>query len=169
MQGFSGDGGPATVAQLNYPEDVEVDATGNIFIADSYNHRVRRVSATGVISTVAGTGVQGFPGDGGAATVAQLNYPAGVAVDATGNIFIADDGNRRVRRVSATGVISTVAGNGVQGFSGDGGPATVAQLRSPNAVAVDSTGNIFIVDWSDSRIAGFVGWRTLLRSRRSRR
>ena len=154
ISGFSGDGGPATDAQLNEPFGVAVDASGDLFIADTSNDRVRRVdAATGVITTVAGTGISGFSGDGGQATDAQLNDPSGVAVDASGNLFIADTSNDRVRRVdSATGVITSVAGTGISGFSGDGGPATDAQLNEPFGVAVDASGNLFIADTSNDRV-----------------
>src|SRR5205814_1582237 len=141
---FSGDGGPATFATLFQPGGVVADAAGNLFISDSRNNRVRRVdSVTQMITTVAGTGNPGFSGDGGPATSAQLEGPSGVAIDTTGNLFIADQSGW-VRRVdAATQVITTVAGNGNQGFSGDGGPATSAGL-DPVGVAVDSTGNLFI-------------------------
>jgi cysteine-rich repeat protein len=150
-QGFSGDGGPATSAQINLPYGVAVDALGNLFIADRINHRIRRVdAATGVITTVAGTGAFGFSGDGGPATSAQINAPRGVAVDGLGNLFIADWGNHCIRRVGAVaGIITTVAGTGEAGFSGDGGPATSAQLRLPSGVAVDGLGNLFIADSSN--------------------
>ena len=140
--GFSGDGGAATSAQLRSPYGTAVDAAGNLFIADAFNQRIRRVdAATGVISTVAGTGTSGFSGDGGAATSAQFNNPVGVAVDAAGNLFIADRSNQRIRKVTAAGVISTVAGTGTSGFSGDGGAATSAQLAGPSGVAVDAAGD----------------------------
>jgi sugar lactone lactonase YvrE len=157
--GFSGDGGAATSAQLKYPEGVAVDGSGNLFIGDPVNHRVRKVAlSTGVISTVAGTGAQGFSGDGGAATSAQLNYPNGVAVDGSGNLFIADYGNDRVRKVVlSTGVISTVAGTGAFGFSGDGGAAVSAQLSAPSGVAVDGNGNLFIADRHNQRVRKVVG------------
>ena len=122
--GFTGDGGPATAARLKKPGGVALDAAGNLFIADTWNHRIRKVTPGGVISTVAGNGTLGFSGDGGPATAAQLNYPSDMAVDAAGNLFIADTGNHRIRKVTPGGVISTVAGNGTAGFSGDGGPAT---------------------------------------------
>ena len=147
LRGSSGDGGPATDAGLFLLNggDIAVDASGNLFIADSRNHRIRRVIPDGTISTIAGNGTEGFGGDGGPATDAQLSFPYGVAVDASGNLFIADSGNNRMRKVAPDGTISTVAGNGSAGFSGDGGPATSAQL-SPTDVAVDTSGNLFIVD-----------------------
>ena len=153
--GFSGDGGPATGAQLNAPFGVFVDAAGNLFIADVGNHRIRKVDPAGTISTVAGTGVggfSGFSGDGGPATEAQLHFPAGVFVDAAGNLFIADASNHRIRKMDPAGTISTVAGTGVEGFSGDGGPATEAQLHFPAGVFVDAAGNLFIADASNHRI-----------------
>jgi sugar lactone lactonase YvrE len=150
--GFSGDGGPATAAQLNNPSGVTVEAAGNLYIADSNNNRIRRVTAAGVISTVAGTGTAGFNGDAGPATAAQLNTPSGVAVDAAGNLYIADTSNNAIRKVTPGGVIRTVAGNGTRGFSGDGGPATAAQLYAPTGVAVDSAGNLFIADSNNNLI-----------------
>ncbi len=149
--GFRGDGGPATSAMLNYPQGVAVDTAGNLFIADTFNQRVRKVTPGGVISTVAGIGTKGFSGDGGPATSAQLFDSRGVAVDTAGNLFIADTFNQRVRKVTPGGVISTAAGNGTDGFSGDGGPATSAMLDSPSGVAVDTAGNLFIADTSNQR------------------
>jgi len=133
---------------------VAVDGAGNLFIADAGNARIRKVAAgTGIISTVAGNGSGGFSGDGGPATSASLPDPAGVAVDASGNLFISELGNRRIRKVDAgTGIISTVAGNGLFGFSGDGGPATSASLADPAGLAVDGSGNLFIADSSNNRI-----------------
>ena len=150
--GYSGDGGPATTAMLAAPEGVAVDTAGNLFIADSWNSNVRKVTPGGVISTVAGNGTPGYSGDGGPAASAMLNYPTGVAVDAAGNLFIADEANNRVRKVNPGGVISTVAGNGTQGYSGDGGPATSAELYYPYGVAVDTAGNLFIADEGNNRI-----------------
>ena len=152
--GFSGDGSAATAAGLNSPIGVAVDGAGNLFIADSYNHRIRRVAfSTGLVTTVAGTGTEGFSGDGGAATAAGLNTPTGVAVDGGGNLFIADQYDHRVRRVAAsTGLITTVAGTGTGGFSGDGGAATAAGLSYPSGVAVDGAGNLFIADQGNNRI-----------------
>ena len=153
-QGPQGDGGPATAARLDFPVGVALDGAGNLFIADASNGRVRRVdTVTGIITTVAGTGEQGFGGDGGPATAAQLAGPVGVALDGAGNLFIADSDNSRVRRVdAATGVITTVAGGGEGGFRGDGGPATAARLWSPSGVTLDGAGNLFIADWSNHRV-----------------
>ncbi len=141
-----GDGGTATAAQLNFPYGLAVDGTGNLFIADKNNHRVRKVSG-GLITTVAGTGVAGFSGDGGPATAAQLNSPTGVAVDGAGNLFIADYNNQRIRKVSG-GLITTVAGTGKIGPAVNGGPATGADLFFPTGVAVDGAtpANVFIAD-----------------------
>jgi uncharacterized protein (TIGR03437 family) len=144
--GFSGDGGPATSAAINVPLGVAVDAAGNLYISDSRNNRIRKVSG-GIITTVAGSGSPfqpgGFSGDGGLATNATLNFPSGLAVDTVGNLYIADEDNHRVRKVSG-GIITTVAGTGVVGFSGDGGPATSATLDRPNGVALDAAGNLYI-------------------------
>jgi sugar lactone lactonase YvrE len=150
--GFSGDGGPATSAELYTPYSVAVDASGNLFIADSGNALIRKVSAGGIITTVAGTESQVFSGDGGPATSAALNGPRGVAVDAFGNIFIGDSGSSRVRKVSSSGIITTIAGNGTPGLSGDGGPAASASLSYPIGVAADTSGNLFIADNGNSRI-----------------
>jgi uncharacterized protein (TIGR03437 family) len=145
-RGFSGDGGTAASAQLNYPVGVAVDSAGNLFMVD--NDRIRKISPDGTITTVAGNGGFGFSGDGGTATAAQLNQPFGVAVDGTGNLFIADTHNFRIRKVSPDATISTVAGGSTPPCcsSGDGGPATIAQLTSPADVAVDTKGNVFIAD-----------------------
>ena len=152
--GYSGDGGPATSARLNLPGEIAFDTNGNLFIADSQNGRVRRVDAsTGIITTVAGNGGFTFSGDGGLATAASLNHPAGVALDTNGNLFIADAYNCRVRRVDASsGIITTVAGNGEFSFSGDGGPAIAASLWLPIGVRVDTDGNLFIADLYNHRV-----------------
>ena len=150
--GFAGDGGPAVAARLNLPYDVAVDSSGNLYITDRNNHRIRKVDSTGTITTIAGTGKDGFSGDGGPATQAQLNFPTGVAVDGEGNLYIADAPNDRIRKVDSIGTITTIAGTGEQGFSGDGGPATQAQLDHPRAVAVDGEGNLYIADRNNNRI-----------------
>jgi trimeric autotransporter adhesin len=164
ISGFSGDTGPATSASLSlgsvyvntlaYAGGVAIDSAGNLYIADTLNSRIRKVSG-GTITTVAGNGNGTFSGDGGPATSASLNWPTGVAVDSAGNLYIADDANHRIRKVSG-GTITTVAGSGstggTGGFSGDGGPATSAELGSPYAVAVDSAGNIYIADATNNRI-----------------
>ncbi|GAB3625896.1 Serine/threonine-protein kinase PknD [Pandoraea terrae] len=150
--GFSGDGAAATSAQLAYPIGVAVDAGGNVYIADFNNSRIRRVDTSGTITTMAGNGTYGFSGDGGAATSALLAYPTGVAADAAGNVYIADQNNQRIRKVDTSGTITTIAGNGTYGFSGDGGAATSAQLDSPAGVAADAAGNVYIADNSNSRI-----------------
>jgi PKD repeat protein len=148
--GYSGDGGQATSTQLNYPLGVTVDAQGIVYVADTSNNRVRKITG-GIITTIAGTGTAGFAGDGGQATSAQLNVPGGVAVDAQGNVYIADEDNHRVRKVSG-GIITTIAGTGVAGYSGDGGQATSALLNFPHGVTVDAQGNVFIVDTDNHRV-----------------
>ena len=152
--GYSGDGRPATSAQLYYALGVAVDGEGNLLIADAGNSRIRKVSPDGIIATVAGNGTPGFDGDGGPAASAQLNYPQSVAVDGAGDLFIADslglgfsDLGNRIRKVSPDGIITTVAGTGACCYtSGDGGPAAQAQLTGPNRLAVDGAGNLFITE-----------------------
>ena len=150
--GGGGDGGLATAAQLR-PFSVGVDPVGNVFIADADNHRIRKVDVgTGIITTVAGNGTPGFSGDGGLATAAQINSPRGIAVDAAGNMYIADINNERVRKVDAAGYISTFAGTGSSGFNGDGIPANTAKLAGVHDVAVDTAGNVYIGDQGNARI-----------------
>lgn len=151
-KGFSGDGGPATEASLGWPEDVTVDGAGNLYIADTDNRRIRKVDPSGVITTLAGDGTSDFYGDGGPATNAAMASPKGVAIDAAGNLYIADSGNHRLRRVDPGGTITTLAGNGIRGFSGDGGPSTQARLSFPNAVAIDPNGDPVLVDYGNDRI-----------------
>ncbi len=152
VAGFSGDGGPATGASINGPLGLALDASGNLYFADQINHRIRRVTPGGTIDTVAGTGVGGFSGDGGPARSAALNFPVAVALDALGNLYITDLFNLRIRKVDAGGTISTLAGNGVSGSSGDGGPATSASLRNPNFLALDAVGNLYIADSGNNRV-----------------
>ncbi|MFZ0932686.1 MAG: hypothetical protein WA015_00105, partial [Bryobacteraceae bacterium] len=149
---FMGDGGPATAAQIGSIQGVALDAKGNLYLSDTDNNRVRKVDATGIITTFAGTGTAGFSGDGGPATAAQLNLPYGLAVDAAGYVYIADLGSDRVRRVGPDGTIVTIAGTGVKGYSGDGGPANAAQLFTPRNVAVDATGNLYIAEFEGHRV-----------------
>ena len=144
--GWAGDGGQATAARLNTPSGVTVDASGNLYIADTANHIIRMVTAaTGVIETVAGTGDGSYNSEGHA-TIKRVNSPSGVAVDTSGNIYVADTSNHRIRKFTVGGNISTVAGTGIAGYSGDGGAATAAQITGPQAVAVDGAGNIYIAD-----------------------
>jgi sugar lactone lactonase YvrE len=172
--GFSGDGGPATEARFDGPGGTAVDAAGNLYIADLFNHRIRKVSPDGLITTVAGSGPSGAgngasTGDGGFATEARLNGPMGLALDRSGNLYFAEAGDPtsffaaagnpnfakqgyRVRKVSAVGIISTVAGSDAPGYAGDGGPATQARLSTPHSVVVDSAGNLFISDRDNGRI-----------------
>jgi sugar lactone lactonase YvrE len=151
--GASGDGGPATAASIGQPFGLAVDGGGNLFFADFAFHCVRRIDhATGVITTVVGTGQPGYAGDGGPARAATLASPAGVAFDGRGNLYIADHDNNRVRRVDPAGVITTVAGNGTQGATGDGGPATAAALSLPISVAADASGNLAIADQGNNKV-----------------
>lgn len=170
--GYSGDGGPATQAQLGFPEGLFVDGSGNLFIADAYYSScqldpdgnpicmpagggvIRKVdSKTGNIQTVAGNGTLGYSGDGGTATQAELSDPNAVYVDPTGNVFISDFANEVIREVTAaTGVIQTIAGKGTAGYSGDGGKASQAELKSPSGVWLDKSGNVFIADQGNNRI-----------------
>jgi uncharacterized protein (TIGR03437 family) len=152
-RGFNGDNIQAQAAQISRAIRLDIDNAGNIYFTDSDNHRIRKVAPNGIITTVAGTGTSGFSGDGGPATSAQLSFPIGIAVDSAGNLYIADNANQRVRKVTAsTGVISTIAGTGTAGFSGDGGPGTAAQLNNLQNVAVDKDGNVYISDFSNNRI-----------------
>ncbi len=159
IPGFWGDGGPAVAASLAAPTGLAVDATGNIYIADRGNGRIRKVTPNGTIQTIAGGGTCPFSrvqvcfgGDNGPAIDASLYFPEGVAVDTAGNLYIADSSNKRIRKVSSAGIITTVAGNGVSTFSGDGQLATNASLNQPTDVAVDAAGNLYIADWQNNRI-----------------
>jgi sugar lactone lactonase YvrE len=159
--GIAGPHFPAALSSLDHPETMAVNAAGDVFIADTYNNRVVEVTPSGQVTAVAGDGKAGYSGDGRLAAFAELNQPAGVAVDARGNLYIADSANNVIRRVDAkTGIITTVAGDvtadqasdGLGGFSGDGGPATSAQLNDPQGVAVDGAGDLFIADTFNNAI-----------------
>ena len=156
IAGYSGDGGPATQASVNFPIDLTYDSGGNLYISDFSNNVVRKVDTSGTISTFAGNGTAGFCGDGGLATSACLDGPKGLATDNSGNLYIVDSVNRRVRQVNSAGVISTVAGNGQGGFSGDGGLATAAAIGSPKCVAWNS-GALYISNAGDSRVRSVIG------------
>lgn len=160
QDGYSGDNGPATSAQLSAASSLALDAAGNLYIADLGNHRIRKVVPNGTITTVAGNGTRGYSGDGGPATSAQLNYPRAVAVDSAGNLYIADRDNLRVRRVDSSGIITTFAGNGRAGFSGDGGPASNASFSYDlidAGVSVDPANNVYIADIRNNRIRKIAG------------
>ena len=149
---YGGDNGPANLARLDKVTDVAVDRLGNIYITDTYNQRVRRVDTSGIITTVAGTGERGYSGDGGPAVEARLSCPEGVALDGAGHLYIADTCNHRIRRVDASGIITTVAGIGERGYSGDSGRAVEARLTYPDDVAVDEAGNLYIADTRNDTI-----------------
>ncbi|MEJ1238767.1 hypothetical protein WBG78_11590 [Chryseolinea sp. T2] len=150
-KGYAGDNGPATQAMLNTPQGIAVAANGDLYIADAGNNVIRRVeSGSGKINTFAGTGTAGYSGDNALATAAQLSSPTRICIDASGNILIADHGNHVIRKVDPSGIITTIAGTGIPGFSGDGGLALGAQLSSPFGVAVDSHGNLVVTDNGNS-------------------
>ena len=152
LANFGGDGGPALSAQINAPSGIAVDSIGSIYFADSGNHRVRKIGIDGSITTIAGDGSAGSSGDGGQGAVAQLMQPAGVAVDASGNVYVADAQDNRIRRIGPDGTISTFAGTGTGGYSGDSGPASKATLYSPFALALDTVGNLYFSDFTTCRI-----------------
>ncbi len=151
-QGFSGDGGLATSAELGRPEAIAFDAAGNLYIADSVNQRIRKIDTSGIISTIAGNGVDAFAGDGGPAIAASLGFPIAVAVDFAKNVYVADGDNNRIRMITPGGIITTFAGNGNGGFSGDGGLAINASLNIPSGLAFDAAGNLYIADAGNNRI-----------------
>jgi streptogramin lyase len=153
VKGFSGDGGPALKAQLSSPMGIARGPDGALYICDSENHRVRKVTSDGKIVTIAGTGVAGWSGDGGSATSAKLNEPYEVRFDSVGNIFWVERVSHTVRKCDVkTGIITTIAGNGTSGFSGDGGPAVNAQLSEPHSIGFDKVGNLYICDVKNHRI-----------------
>lgn len=150
--GYSGDGGPAILAQLNEPRAVAVDKHGNVYISDLANCRIRKINTSGIITTLAGNGSVGFSGDGGSAILASFNRPVGITVDLIGNVYVADWNNNRIRKINTSGVINTFAGNGSASYSGDGGMAINASLHYPHDVCVDASGNIYIADANNNRI-----------------
>jgi len=152
LRGFSGDGGPATDAALDRPAFVAFDADGNLLISDGDNDRVRMVDADGIITTIAGTGENGFGGDGGRATDASFDDPAGIQPSADGTIYVADDDNGRIRRIGNDGTITTIAGWGGAGSTGDDGPATAASLALPNVLLLDPNGALYVVEEDANRV-----------------
>jgi sugar lactone lactonase YvrE len=158
VAGYSGDNGPANAAQMSGPTACATDSSGNLYLADDANNVIRKVSlSSGIITTIAGNGLDAgtsegtFSGDGGSAAMAGIHHPFGIAVDGAGNVYIADTSNQRVRMVSATtGIITTIAGTGVHGYSGDGGPAIQAELYNPEGLAVDSAGNVYIAEQANN-------------------
>jgi sugar lactone lactonase YvrE len=155
-QSFSGDGGPATAATFNNPTWVLSDSSGNIYVSDQSNERVREITTNGNINTVAGNGINAFSGDNGPATSASLNFPGGLALDSAGSLYIVDPGNERIRKVTG-GVITTVAGNGLAGYSGDGGAPLQAEFNNPFALAIDSAANLYIGDINNNRVRELTG------------
>ncbi|MCD6013490.1 MAG: hypothetical protein K0Q79_3352 [Flavipsychrobacter sp.] len=152
MGGYSGDGGPATAAKLHAPLGIAIDAIGNIYFSDVYNQRIRKINTSGIITSIAGTGIIGYNSDNIPATSANLNYPHGVAFDLAGNIYFADFYNDRIRKINSAGIISTYAGTGVEGYNGDNQPATAAQIYHPYGIATDAADNLYIADLSNGRV-----------------
>ena len=150
--GFAGDGTGAISGEFHWPYSIAIDNSGNLYIGDEYNNRVRKISNTGIVTTIAGTGTAGFSGDGGPATLAEINGPAGIAVDPSGNVYIADASNNRIRKITIYGIINTVAGDGTAGYSSDGVSATSSELNNPTGIAVDGSGTMFIADNLNARI-----------------
>ena len=151
--GFGGDGGPATAAQFNRPYGLTLDGVGNLYVADQYNHRVRKINlASGIVTTILGNGTSGSSGDGGPATAALIDFPNYVHADGAGNLYVTDNGNHKIRKINTSGIINTVVGTGVGGFSGDGGPATDAQLYFPAGITLDTAGNLYVTDFGNNCI-----------------
>jgi len=162
---YSGDGGQATAAELNTPDWIIFDASGNLYISDAQNNRVRKVNTSGIISTIIGNGTGAYSGDGGQATLAEINLPSGLVFDATGNLYVSDYWNNRIRKVNTSGIISTIAGNGFGapgsgGYSGDGGQATAAELYYPSGLGVDAANNLYIADQYNSTIRKVISGQT---------
>ena len=149
---YCGDGGQASAAELYGPSGLTFDALGNLYIADQSNNRIRKINTSGIITTVVGNGTMGFGGDNGQAVAAEINQPSGVVFDAAGNLYIADTGNNRIRKVNTSGIINTFSGNGTIGFNGDGGQATATELNAPSGVSFDNIGNLYIADEGNNMI-----------------
>ncbi len=150
---FSGDGGPATAAEINWPSDIIMDPSGNILFTDFYSSCIRKINTSGIITTIAGIGgVSGYSGNGGPATAAEMNWGNGIFLDGAGNLYSAEENNNCIRMINTSGIISTIAGNTIGGFSGDGGPATAAELLTPVGVAVNSSSVVFISDYANHRL-----------------
>jgi len=152
VQGYNGDNIPATDAELNWPNYVAVDINGNVYVADAYGDRIRKIDTSGIITTFAGSGTAGYSGDNGPAISAKLGSPGGVYADTIGNVYIGDTYNNVVRKVNPAGIITTIAGNGTAGYSGDGGEAILAELNGPVGVATDAAYNIYIADEDDDHV-----------------
>jgi hypothetical protein len=150
--GYSGDGGLATNAEFNLPYSVKFDHSNNLYIADWKNHVIRKIDNSGIITTIAGTGSGGYSGDGGPASTARLRAPVDIAFDAIGNIYIDDNGNNAIRKVTMDGTITTIAGTGVLGYNGDGIPATSAKLYAPLGLVFDNAGNLYFSDEGNARV-----------------
>jgi sugar lactone lactonase YvrE len=151
VAGFGGDGGPALSAQISGPVGLAFDTAGNLFFSDVFNNRIRKIDNAGGITTIAGNGTQGFAGDGGLATAAEIYESGGITFDTIGNLYFPDYHNYRIRKINLSGIISTVAGNGTSGLSGDGGLATAAELR-PSDLTFDKAGNLYVADYGNNRI-----------------
>ena len=152
IAGYSGDNGTATSAELNNPIWIVSDDTGNIYIADYLNNCIRKINTSGIITTIAGTGIAGYGGDNGQASNAQLNYPTGLSIDKLGNLYIADIFNNRIRKINISGIITTIAGTGIAGYNGDNVLGSSAQLNNPTDIVLDRVGNLYITDFNNNRI-----------------
>ncbi len=152
ISGYSGDGGPATAAQFGEPLGLAIDASGNIYCSDDNNMRIRKITPSGIISTFAGSGGTGYGGDGGPATAALFTHPSYLYIDASNNLLVSDNGNHRIRKITPSGTITTIAGNGTPSYSGDAGQATAASIQYPGGICQDISGNIYIADYSNNRV-----------------
>ena len=152
IEGYSGDGGLAVNAEMGAPTNIVVSKTGEVYFSDDLFSVIRKIDTNGIISTIAGTGVNGYSGDGGPAINAMLFYPNGLALDSLGNLFVADEDNARIRKITPAGIITTYAGIGLSGYSGDGGPAYFAQINNAGELAFDKKGNLYLTDYGNCNI-----------------